>query len=237
MIAVVLPAAGAGERFKSKPTDLPKQFLGLAGRPIYLWALSTFAAHNSIDKIVVVVPDGSLDTVRVEISNVLPKYAHKISVTAGGSTRQHSVHNGLEHLSALDAHPDYVLVHDAARPLITSALIDSVILSVTKHGASTVAMQVTDTIKRAKDNIVGDTLDRSELVQIQTPQAGRFDWMLDAHRKARAENFSTTDDSTILEYGGHKVHIVAGSPYNLKITNPEDLLLCHSLAQLIDKSS
>ncbi|MBS1957513.1 MAG: 2-C-methyl-D-erythritol 4-phosphate cytidylyltransferase [Cyanobacteria bacterium SZAS-4] len=238
MIAAVLPAAGAGERFKHSPTDAPKQFIGLEGRPIYLWSLSTLAAHEKIDIIVVVVPQLSLDAVQAEISRVLPaNQSEKIIVTAGGKTRQNSVHNGLERLGELTTPPAYVMVHDAARPLLTAKLIDQVVESVTANGACTVAIPVTDTIKKARDNVVGETLDRSELVQIQTPQAARFEWLLQAHRKAAAENFGTTDDSTILEHSGHKVHIVTGSPYNVKITNPEDLSLCQSLASVLEQRS
>lgn len=238
MIAAVLPAAGAGERFKSKPTDTAKQFVGLEGRPLYLWSLSTLAAHSKIAVIALCVPQTSLDAVQAEIKSLLPEaQAEKVIVTAGGLTRQNSVHNGLERLSQLNPPPTFVMVHDAARPLLTEKLINQVIDSVTANGACTVAMPVTDTIKRAKNNIVGDTLDRNELVQIQTPQAARFEWLLNAHRKAEVENFGTTDDSTILEHSGHKVHIVMGSPYNLKITNPEDLSLCQSLATMLMQRS
>ncbi len=234
MIAAVLPAAGAGERFKNKPSDAPKQFVGLDGRPLYLWSLSALASHDNVDVIAVCVPQLSLDAVQAEINQALPPdQAAKVIVTAGGLTRQNSVHNGLERLSQLKPPPQFVMVHDAARPLLTSKLINQVIESVTTHGACTVAMPVTDTIKKLKDNVVGETLDRNELVQIQTPQAARFEWMLQAHRQAVAENFGTTDDSTILEHSGHKVHMVLGSPYNLKITNPEDLSLCQSLASVL----
>ncbi|HEY9732816.1 MAG TPA: 2-C-methyl-D-erythritol 4-phosphate cytidylyltransferase [Drouetiella sp.] len=238
MIAAVLPAAGAGERFKHSPADAPKQFVGLDGRPLYLWSLSTLSAHSQIDVVVVCVPQLSLDVVQAEVKDLLPpEQSQKVLVTAGGLTRQNSVHNGLECLARLSAPPDFVMVHDAARPLLTARLINQVIESVTANGACTVAMPVTDTIKRAKNNIVGDTLDRNELVQIQTPQAARFEWLLNAHRKAHEENFVTTDDSTILEYGGHKVHIVTGSAYNLKITNPEDLSVCQSLASVLTQRS
>ncbi len=238
MLAAVLPAAGVGERFKSKPGDSPKQFTGLSGRALYLWSLGTLAAHNQVDLIVVVVPKLSLDAVQSEIKeNLPPADAQKVIVTAGGPTRQHSVHNGLERLAELSEHPDYVLVHDAARPLLTGRMIDLVIKSVTTNGACTLAVAVTDTIKKVKDGIVGETLNRSELVQIQTPQAAKFQWLLEAHRRAAKENFGTTDDSTILEHSGHKVHIVPGSPYNLKITNPEDLSVCQSLASALSPRS
>ncbi len=238
MLAAVLPAAGVGERFKSKPGDPPKQFIELGGRPLYLWSLSTLAKHNLVELIVLVVPELSLDIVRSEVKqNLPPEQALKVTLTAGGSTRQHSVRNGLELLATMKPPPDYVLVHDAARPLLTGRMIDDVIDSVATHGACTLAVAVTDTIKKVKDGIVGETLDRSELVQIQTPQSGKFEWLLEAHRKASLENFGTTDDSTILEYSGHKVHIVPGSPYNLKITNPEDLSACQSLASALNQRS
>lgn len=238
MIAAVLPAAGAGERFKLDPTEAPKQFTGLAGRPVYMWSLTTLAAHAGIEKVVVVVPQLSLDAVQKDILSALPPdQSAKVAVTAGGLTRQDSVRNGLVYLSRMPSPPEFVMIHDAARPLLTSKLVDQVIESVTVNGACTVAIPVTDTIKRVKDNIARFTLDRNELVQIQTPQAARFDWMLEAHHRAVEEKIGTTDDSTILEHSGHKVHIVMGSSYNLKITNPEDLSICQSLAQVMKQRS
>lgn len=116
-------------------------------------------------------------------------------------------------------------------------MVDDVIAGVTKHGACTLAIPVTDTMKRAQGGVLKESLDRAELVQIQTPQAGKLQWLLNAHRRAAQESFATTDDSTILEYIGHKVHIVPGSPYNLKITNPEDLSICESLASQLNQPS
>lgn len=238
MIAAVVPAAGAGERFKSQGSGAPKQFIDLMGQPIYIWSLRVLAQHPAITCIVVVVPKSSLDTVQAQVyEHMETAHCAKIVITAGGATRQKSVHNGLEVLAECASAVEHVLIHDAARPLLTLKMVDEVIESVTRHGACSLAIPVTDTIKRSNHGILNETLDRAELVQIQTPQAAKLPWLLDAHRRAAAENFATTDDATILEYVGHKVHIVPGSPYNLKITNPEDLSICESLASHLNQQS
>ena len=159
----------------------------------------------------------------------------KISVITGGATRQESVRKGIEHLATVPTPPQYVLIHDAARPFLTQTMIDNTIKCVTEHGACTLAIPLTDTIKRVKDGLIEATLDRASLYLIQTPQAGRFDWLLSAHRQAAQKQFETTDDAAILEFAGHQVSIVSGSRYNLKITNPEDLTIGQALAPIILK--
>jgi 2-C-methyl-D-erythritol 4-phosphate cytidylyltransferase len=158
-------------------------------------------------------------------------------VIIGGATRQESVRKGIEHLSESSQSPDFVIIHDAARPFLTNEMIGATIKSVTEHGACTLGIPLTDTIKRVSDGVICETLDRSSLYLIQTPQAGRFDWLLAAHRKAAREKFQTTDDAAILEFGGHAVSIVPGSKYNLKITNPEDMAISEALAPIILETS
>lgn len=118
MIAAVVPAAGAGERFKSEGSGAPKQFIDLMGQPIYLWSLRVLAEHPAIASIVVVVPLWSLDTVQTQVyEHMATAHCAKVVITAGGATRQQSVHNGLEFLAQrADAVPDHVLIHDAVRP-------------------------------------------------------------------------------------------------------------------------
>ncbi len=126
--------------------------------------------------------------------------------------------------------PDLVLIHDGARPLVTDELINSVIDAVIEHGACTPGAEVTDTIKRVVQGKIVETLDRTELSAVQTPQAGRFLDLANAHRKAVAEGWNATDDASMLERDGHFVAIVPWSPYNLKVTQPLDLVLCEALA-------
>lgn len=232
MIAAVIPAAGSGTRFAVDSTKLPKQYQSLNGMPVYMWAVSAFCRNAQIDRVVLMVSAQMLEETKKDIAGISISGHEKITVITGGATRQESVRKGIEYLSSLP-HPEYVLIHDAARPFLTQAMIDEVIKAVTDCGACTLAVALTDTIKRVSNGIIQETLDRSSLYLIQTPQAARFDWLLRAHTAAAEQGFETTDDAAILEFGGHEVSIVYGSRYNLKITNPEDLSISQVIAPII----
>jgi 2-C-methyl-D-erythritol 4-phosphate cytidylyltransferase len=239
MIAAVLPAAGVGSRFRSTDNLGAKQFTDLLGRPIYIWSLSKLCSHPEIDQVVLVLGKStSLKVVQDEVLTHLPSsQAQKVLYTEGGDTRQESVFCGLKCLvSQSRQKPDFVLIHDAARPFITTAMISASIDAAKTSGAFTLGIPVTDTIKRVLAGVIEETIDRAELYAIQTPQGGNFDWLLDAHAKAEQENFSTTDDAAILEYAGHRVIIVPGSGYNIKLTKAEDIRLCEAMAGLIETS-
>jgi 2-C-methyl-D-erythritol 4-phosphate cytidylyltransferase len=238
MIVAVVPAAGIGSRFLLTDNGRAKQFFKLLGRPTYIWSLSTLCLHPRIDAVMLVLSQTTAcELVQEEVETFLSKeQAKKVLYTTGGETRQQSVMRGLLALSDQDVKPDYVLVHDAARPFLTRALITSSINAAQEFGAFTLGVPVTDTIKRIKDGVIQETLDRSDVYAIQTPQGGKFQWLLDAHLKAEQESFNTTDDAAILEYAGHKVIIVDGSGYNIKLTKQEDIRLCEALAGLIETS-
>ena len=222
MFAAVIPAAGTGTRFSTAEHNLPKQYQPLEGEPIYMWSISAFCRNSAIDAIVLVVSQDMLTTAHEHMKNMLMPGKEKISVITGGATRQESVHKGIEHLATVPTPPQYVLIHDAARPFLTQAMIENTIKCVTEHGACTLAIPLTDTIKRVKDGLIEATIDRTALYLIQTPQAAQ-------------KQFETTDDAAILEFAGHQVSIVSGSRYNLKITNPEDLKIGEALAPIILK--
>ncbi len=157
----------------------------------------------------------------------------KLRLLAGGQTRQESVYLGLKHLSERTDAPEFVLVHDAARPFVDHQMIDRTIESVKIDKACTVGLPVADTIKRARDGIIRDTLDRAELYSVHTPQAAKLEWLLAAHEKARMEGISVTDDAALMELNGHEVKIIPSHRYNLKITVPEDLALCECISSML----
>lgn len=226
--AGVLVAAGMGTRLAQPGSGKPKQFLQLQGLPIYLWSLSRMTMHRDIQKVVLVLAKDYLTKVSNEIDHLLPKHAReKVILVAGGATRQESVNSGLEALSA--SAPEFVLIHDAARPFLTDELIERSLAKVTECGACTLAVPVSDTVKRAKNNVFTETIDRSDLYLIQTPQSARYEWLLKAHRLAISEAVSTTDDAGILESAGYQVEFVMGAATNLKITKADDLALCEAL--------
>lgn len=145
-------------------------------------------------------------------------------VPCGGATRQATVRNALNHL------PDgvsLVAVHDAARPLISPALLERLLTTATRYGTAVPALPVQDTLKRADDGqTVGATVPRDGLYRVQTPQVFRADWLRDAHQRAAQEGFEdATDDAALLERAGYPVHLVSGDPRNLKLTTPDDLSL------------
>jgi 2-C-methyl-D-erythritol 4-phosphate cytidylyltransferase/2-C-methyl-D-erythritol 2,4-cyclodiphosphate synthase len=142
----------------------------------------------------------------------------------GGATRQATVRNALAHL------PDgvrFVAVHDAARPLVSHALLDRLIATAMQYGTAIPALPVQDTLKRADDGrTVQATVAREGLYRVQTPQVFRADWLINAHRRAAEEGFEqATDDAQLLERAGYPVHLVDGDPRNLKLTTPDDLHL------------
>lgn len=231
-IAALLPAAGSGERLGVSPDSRTKQFRLLAGRPVYLWALTKFCRNKDITSIMLVLADGTFVEVDCDLKKYLsPVERAKVQVTAGGATRQASVWNGLKALKK--SNPEYVLIHDAARPFLTLILIEEVIKEVRHSNACTTAISLSDTLKRVKNNEVIETIERSSLYLAQTPQAAKFEWLLTAYEQAHERGMVATDDAAILEAAGYKVTIVQGSTYNLKLTMPDDLVVFDALAPLM----
>lgn len=232
-MAVVIAAGGIGSRFSSGSSTKHKQCFELKGKPVYMWCLLSFLANKRIAEIVIVAHQDIQEQLKKELDDQLTgDRRHKVSVVPGGTTRQESVFLGLQHLAVGVEIPDYVLVHDAARPFIKQSLIDSTIDTVIKYGACTVAVPVSDTIKKVERGSVKVTLDRSDLYAVHTPQAGRFDWLLAGHEAAANGNLAATDDAYILELANHEVKIVEGDKYNIKVTVPEDLQICAALSDM-----
>lgn len=237
-IAVVVPAAGVGSRFSSKnkgsnEQSRQKQLLLLAGKPLYQWCLNTFAHDDRIIEVVIATSPQLIATIDSEVKKLSLPF--KTSVIVGGASRQESVFNGLKHLenraSSGESPIDYVLVHDAVRPLVTPDMVKATIDCVIEKQACTTGMYATDTVKEVKDGLILRTLDRDNLVMVQTPQAGALWMLLEAHNKASESNYIVTDDAAILEWAGYKVYVVPGSRFNLKVTFAEDLILAEALVK------
>lgn len=233
-----MAAAGRGLRFGGGST--PKQFIELLGIPIYVWSLSTLLKSKRISRAVIVAPPDMVPVIRDQLPEQAARLNGKpVLVVAGGDTRQRSVYLGLRSFAndppqdpAISS-PDYVLVHDAARPFLTDEIVERVIDGVIKFGACTTGVPPSDTIKKVIGELVLETLSRDSLVLVQTPQAARYDWLLAAHAHAERQEHATTDDAAVLEFAGHKVGIVSGAPYNLKLTQPDDLILAKALASIV----
>jgi 2-C-methyl-D-erythritol 4-phosphate cytidylyltransferase len=221
-VAAVIAAAGRSARMGQ---GTPKVLLSLHQVPVIVRSILSFHHASLVEDIVVVATEASIDRVR----ELVAKYGlGKVSaVVAGGLKRQQSVALGLQALRRCDV----VLVHDGARPLVTADIIERVVEAAVEHGAAVPAVPVRDTIKRVDGDRVVETLNRDELRAVQTPQGFRYELLVQAHERAREEGFYGTDDATLVERLGHPVAVVPGSPENLKITTPEDLLLAEALLQ------
>jgi 2-C-methyl-D-erythritol 4-phosphate cytidylyltransferase/2-C-methyl-D-erythritol 2,4-cyclodiphosphate synthase len=213
-IAAIVLAAGRGVRAGG---DLPKQYRRLAEQPVIRTSLAAFDDHAEVARVQPVIQqeDAGLFQAATAGLKLLPP-------VQGGATRQASVRAGLEAMAA--APPDLVLVHDAARPFVSPALISRAIAAAAESGAAIPAIAVTDTIKRVDaDGRVCETLDRAALRTVQTPQAFRYSALLEAHRRAAAAGRDDfTDDAALAEWAGLPVTVFAGEAGNMKLTNAED---------------
>lgn len=223
----IIPAAGSGSRFGG---ERPKQFLVLAGEPILLHTLRRFDGCPDIDGMVVALPEGEIESFAAILARA--GLRKPVRLVAGGRERSDSIRNAL--LVAREFGPEVVAVHDAVRPFVTSAQISAVIERARVVGAAILALPATDTIKEVEDGLIRQTLDRRRIYRAQTPQAFRFDLLWRANELARQAGVAAaaaTDDSLLVERLGEPVAVVAGSPNNIKITTPEDLVFATSLFQ------
>lgn len=223
--AAVIVAAGRGTRSREAGT-VPKQYLPLAGHPVLAHSLRTLSAHPNVHRTIVVYKP---EDTALYAEATAPYAARLEAPVAGGATRQASVLAGLEALSADP--PDHVLIHDAARPFLTAALIDRLIGALAEHPGAIAAEPLSDTLKQAgPDEAITRTVDRAGLWRAQTPQAFHYAAILDAHRRAAAASRSDfTDDAAIAEWAGLTVKLVASGTQNMKLTTPSDIALAERL--------
>ena len=215
IVAAVIVAAGRGQRAGG---DIPKQYRTIAGIPVIRPTLEAFAGHAQIDVIQPVIHPTDRNLFD-DASGGLEKLQQPV---AGGATRQISVHAGVQ---ALAAHgPEIVLIHDAARPFLSPDLITRAIDAGREFGAAVPGVAISDTVKKIDDAaMVSETLDRSRLRTVQTPQAFAFSLIAEAHRRAEAAGRDDfTDDAALAEWAGHRVHVFAGEAGNVKLTTNED---------------
>lgn len=226
-VVAIIAAAGEGSRFSSDISkESPKQCRMLLDKPLYMWSLGEFISSAYIESIVLIGNEYILTSMQNQI-DALNCDKH-IDVICGGATRQQSVFLGLKQGLAHDPAPTHALIHDAARPLITTNDIDNMAKEVIASGAATMASVVPDTVKRVDRNTlyIKETLNRDELYLAQTPQGGRIDWLLEAHQALVLEGKEVTDDAACLEHAGHDVKVVPGSRFNIKVTHSEDMEIC-----------
>lgn len=217
MISAIILAGGRGKRIGR---DISKQFILVNGKPILYYTIKKFLECKLIDNIVLVLPKDEIQYCKKE---VLDKYSLKVgNIVEGGNERQDSVYNGLKSLNKTDI----VLIHDGARPFPSEDMIKEGVKYAIEYGAAAPGVIPKDTIKiRDVDSFSKETLNRSELVSVQTPQVFKWEIIMKCHEKVKEDNLIVTDDTMVVESYGYKVYLYNGDYKNIKITTPEDLLL------------
>jgi 2-C-methyl-D-erythritol 4-phosphate cytidylyltransferase len=219
-VAVIIPAGGAGSRMGG----VRKPLLELCGEPLLARALRPFLERGDVHCIVVALPR--------ELHESPPAWLAadpRVRTVEGGAERSDSVRNAL---AAVPADAEIILVHDAARPLVTAAIIERCVAAAAEGRSAVAAVPVVDTIKEVDDGgrVVG-TPDRRRLWAAQTPQAFPAGVLRNAHRRAAADGVGATDDAALVDRYGGTVIVVAGAPENIKITTPADVALAETLLQ------
>jgi 2-C-methyl-D-erythritol 4-phosphate cytidylyltransferase/2-C-methyl-D-erythritol 2,4-cyclodiphosphate synthase len=217
-VTAIIAAGGRGVRFGG---TLPKQLLPLGGIPVLQRSVEAFVTHERITDIIVALP--------ADLAAAPPPYVRDstkpLTVVDGGNRRQDSVARAFARVAPA---ADIVVVHDAARPLVSAGLISRTIDAAVEHGAAIAAMQATDTVKRANDRrVIVDTIPRAEIFLAQTPQAFRTSLLREA--LAMASDLDATDEAALVERLGRPVVLVDGEAGNVKITAPEDLAFAEGL--------
>ncbi len=224
----IVPAAGSGVRMQQ---NCKKPYIVLAGQPILCYTLSALDLAASIRSIIVAVSPGDEELCREQVLRRL-KLRAGVCIVAGGERRQDSVRNAL---GALTGDCDVVLIHDGARPFVTSDILDRTARAALVCGAATAAVAVKDTIMRMAPGVRAcpEPLAREELHAIQTPQAFRPDILAAAHEHARDGGVQATDDASLVINMGLPVALVAGAYENIKVTTPADLVHAEALLKTL----
>ena len=219
MTTAIIVAAGTGTRFGG---DTPKQFVALAGRPILTHSIEKFDSCDAVDSIVVVAAKEAIESVRSLVGAA--EFAKPVEVVIGGATRAESTQNGL---NAVKGSEGIVLVHDAARPLVSVDDIRQVVRAAEEFGAACLAAPLADTVKRVADGEIRETIDRKQLMSAQTPQG----FSVDLLKRAFASDLdlaTATDECSLVEKLGANVKVVAATSLNMKITTQEDLKIAEA---------
>jgi len=229
--SAILAAAGVGLRLKetsSRPLNLPKAFWPLSGTPLLLYSLKALLESPSISEIVIVLPQEFTDQLKTELERV-GNGIKKVIVVSGKASRTLSVYEGLK---AVSHSSDYVLVHDAARPMIRFQEIEQVIQEAIRSGAAIAAKPIASTVKESgsgESNRVYRTVPRNRLWKAETPQVVRKVWLEEAYRSFFKNPFEATDEAALLESIRRPVELVKLDRSNLKITTGQDLEIAEKM--------
>lgn len=224
-IYAVIVAAGDGKRMGS---EVKKPYLELASRPILFHTLRNIISSPLISGIILVVGKGLVDYCRHEVVEAF-MIKGVINIIEGGDERQDSVYHGLK---ALPEDTELVMIHDGVRPFVSCKMIEETIAAATEYGAAVTGVKVKDTIKTVDEsNRVIQTVNRTGLWAVQTPQVFKAKLLRDCYDTAINKGFYGTDDASIVEWAGLEVMIVEGEYENIKITTPFDLMVAEAMIE------
>lgn len=226
MTSAVIVAAGRGTRMKYK-SNISKQHIDISGKSVVLRTIEKFVESESVDEIIIVIIKEEEEYFKKHVLSKI-NTDKSVKLVYGGSERFESSYNGI---IATSEKSDIVLVHDGARPFVRVSEIDAVVKKVKQEGAAVLAVKSKDTIKIARNNIIEETPDRENVYMIQTPQGFERELLVAAYENLRSLEcgFQPTDDASVVEKNGHKVHLVEGSYENLKITTVSDVIIAEAI--------
>ena len=211
-VSAIILAAGSGSRFGEK-----KQFKKLNGKPIWIYSLNTFIQSKCINELILVFPKDSLETLKQSQVFTSLNKKNNIKLVSGGESRRDSVLNGLKAVKKIN---DVICIHDAARPFIKPSYIKDSIESCREFDGAIIAIPAIDTVKKADNQIIKNTIDRESLWMAQTPQAFKKEKLLYAIKMF--SHLNVTDESMLMEEANFKIKLIEGDQSNFKITNEID---------------
>ncbi len=215
----LVAAAGRGMRFGR---EVPKSFYPVEDHTLLVWSMRNLVCWGGIGRFVVMVPQGWIDKAAQSLGELVP--GDKLEIYAGGESRQESVAIGLSHIDKAD----FVMVHDACRPFISSSLISRVASEAEKYDAAVPVLQVTETLARLRGDMLEGTVPRKKIVTIQTPQVFKLEVLKKAFHTTDELIRRATDESSLVLESGHRVAVVEGERWNIKVTVKEDLKIIKS---------
>ena len=218
--SVVIAAAGSSQRMCGDD----KLYLNINGAPVLAHTLIAFQRNTGVSEIIVVSREECFELV----SGICKKHGitKALRIMKGGDTRLDSVMNGV---FAVSKNAKLIAIHDGARPCIDPGIIDATIAAAEKHNAAAPAISVIPTLKKVRDGVIVETVDRQELFEIQTPQIFDADIIKAALTKVKKENIDVTDDCMAVELLGFPIHVTEGSSSNIKLTTSDDLILADAI--------
>tara|TARA_A100001035_G_scaffold265223_1_gene247192 strand:- start:216 stop:893 length:678 start_codon:yes stop_codon:yes gene_type:complete len=211
-VSAIILAAGSGSRFGEK-----KQFKKLNGKPIWAYSLNTFIKSKCVDELILVIPGDSLEEIKQSQAFIALNEKNNIKLVSGGESRNDSVINGLKAAKIIN---DIICIHDAARPFIKSCYIKYSIQACREFDGAIIAIPAVDTVKKADNQIIKNTINRESLWMAQTPQTFKKEKLL--HAIKISSHLNITDESMLMEEADFKIKLIEGDHSNFKITNDMD---------------